>query len=141
MPSILIAEDDADDRFLLQTALEETRSEEKIKFVENGIELLNYLADLKEVKGEIPYPKFILLDLNMPKMDGRETLKILKSNNEFKKIPVIIFSTTKNEMEVRRCYDSGANTYVVKPVNFDSLVSTLEHICSYWIKTATLPPF
>lgn len=137
--SILIAEDDADDRFLMQTAWNESKSVEKIKFVENGIELLNYLHNLKESAGDIKYPKFILLDLNMPKMDGREALKNLKSNMEFKKIPVIIFSTTKNEMEVKRCYDLGANTYVVKPVSFDSLVNTFQHICTYWFNTATLP--
>ena len=137
--SILVAEDDADDRFLMQTALDETRSEEKIKFVENGIELLSYLDHLKEINGEIDFPKFILLDLNMPKMDGREALINLKANSAFKKIPVIIFSTTKNETEVRRCYDLGANTYIVKPVSFDSLVNTINHICTYWFKTATLP--
>ena len=137
--SILIAEDDADDRLLMQTALNEARSLEKIKFVENGIELLNYLDNLKEVNGDANYPKFILLDLNMPKMDGREALQIIKSHARFKKIPVIVFSTTKNELEVKRCYDLGANTYVVKPVSFDSLVNTIQHICSYWFKTATLP--
>jgi len=137
--SILIAEDDADDRFLMQTALDESKSEDKIKFVENGIELLNYLNGLKASNGDLPYPDFILLDLNMPKMDGREALKTLKSNAEFKKIPVIIFSTTKNELEVKRCYELGANTYVVKPVSFDSLVDTMQHIRNYWFKTATLP--
>jgi CheY-like chemotaxis protein len=137
--SILIAEDDADDRLLMQTALNEARSLEKIKFVDNGIELLNYLNNLKEVNGDANYPKFILLDLNMPKMDGREALQIIKTHARFKKIPVIVFSTTKNEIEVKRCYDLGANTYVVKPVSFDSLVNTIQHICSYWFKTATLP--
>ena len=72
--SILIAEDDADDRFLMQTALNEAKWEEEIKFVENGIELLNFLKDLKETGDEVTYPKFILLDLNMPKMDGRQAL-------------------------------------------------------------------
>lgn len=137
--SILIAEDDADDRFLMQTALDETGSEEKIKFVDNGIELLSYLDNLKERNGEEEYPKFILLDLNMPKMDGREALKNLKSNSTYKKIPVIVFSTTKNELEVKRCYDLGANTYIVKPVSFDSLVNTINHICTYWFQIATLP--
>ena len=138
---LLIAEDDADDRFLMQTALEETKWQAEIKFVENGIELLHYLENLKEIDGEIQYPKFILLDLNMPKMDGREALKQLKLNTQFKKIPVIIFSTTKNETEVKRCYELGANTYVVKPISFDSLVNMIQHIYTYWIKTATLPNF
>lgn len=140
--SILIAEDDADDRFLMQTALNEAKWEEEIKFVENGIELLSFLQNLKETAiGEITYPKFILLDLNMPKMDGRQALKELKSDSDFKKIPVIVFSTTKNDVEVKRCYELGANTYIVKPISFDSLVDMIQHICSYWIKTATLPSF
>jgi CheY-like chemotaxis protein len=137
--SILIAEDDADDRFLMQTALNETRSDQQIKFVENGLELLSFLDNLPEEDGEIAFPKFILLDLNMPKMDGREALKKIKASHTLRRIPVIVFSTTKNELEVKRCYELGANTYVVKPVSFDSLVTTIEDICSYWFHTATLP--
>ncbi|MBV9986268.1 MAG: response regulator [Chitinophagaceae bacterium] len=137
--SILIAEDDADDRFLMQTALKETRAGEKIQFVENGIELLSFLNDLPEVDGETKFPRFILLDLNMPKMDGREALKKIKSSNTLRKIPVIVFSTTKSDVEVKRCYELGANTYVVKPVSFDSLVNTIGDICDYWFQTATLP--
>jgi CheY-like chemotaxis protein len=129
--SILIAEDDADDRFLMQTALNETRSDGQVKFVENGLELLSFLDSLPEEDGEIAFPKFILLDLNMPKMDGREALKKIKASNTLRRIPVIVFSTTKNELEVKRCYDLGANTYVVKPVSFDSLVTTIHDICSY----------
>jgi CheY-like chemotaxis protein len=137
--SILIAEDDADDRFLMQTALNESRSDGQIKFVENGLELLSFLDNLPEEDGETAFPKFILLDLNMPKMDGREALKKIKSSHTLRRIPVIVFSTTKNELEVKRCYDLGANTYVVKPVSFDSLVTTIQDICSYWFQTATLP--
>src|SRR5665647_772554 len=129
---ILIAEDDADDRYLMKTALEETGITEDVEYVENGVEVMNYLESISEEKGELNYPKFILLDLNMPKMDGREVLKKIKSNDAYRKIPVIVLSTTKNQMEVKRCYDLGANTYVVKPASYDTLVETIREICTYW---------
>ena len=135
---ILVAEDDADDRYLLKTALAETGIKEDVTYVENGVELINYLNTLSEENGEINYPKFILLDLNMPKMDGREVLKMMKANEAYRKIPVIVFSTTKNQLEVKRCYDLGANSYVVKPVSYDTLVETIREICTYWFNTATL---
>jgi CheY-like chemotaxis protein len=74
----------------------------------------------------------------MPKMDGREVLKRLKTNEVYRKIPVIIFSTTKNQLEVNRCYDLGANTYVIKPMSYETLVDTVKQICNYWFRTATL---
>jgi CheY-like chemotaxis protein len=135
---ILIAEDDADDRYLMKTALEETGITEEVKYVENGVEVINYLQSISQENGDENYPKFILLDLNMPKMDGREVLKMIKSNELYRKIPVIVFSTTKNQLEVKRCYDLGANTYVVKPVSYDTLVETIREICIYWFNTATL---
>ncbi|MEO5893323.1 MAG: response regulator [Ferruginibacter sp.] len=135
---ILIAEDDADDRYLMKTALQETGITEEVEYVENGVEVISYLESLSEEDGEINYPKFILLDLNMPKMDGREVLKMMKSNDAYRKIPVIVFSTTKNQLEVKRCYELGANTYIVKPVSYDTLVDTIREICAYWFNTATL---
>ncbi len=135
---ILIAEDDADDRYLMKTALEETGITEDVAYVENGVEVISYLEAIKVENADEQFPKFILLDLNMPKMDGREVLKKIKSNDLYRKIPVIVFSTTKNQMEVKRCYDLGANTYVVKPVSYDTLVETIRVICSYWFNTATL---
>ena len=136
---ILIAEDDADDRFLMKTALDELGySDLRVEFVENGIELLEQLDHIRLQPAANKYPRFILLDLNMPKMDGRDVLKSIKNHEEFKKIPVIIFSTTKNQLEVKRCYDLGANTYIVKPVNFDLLVETVQQIRNYWLETATL---
>lgn len=135
---ILIAEDDADDRYLMKTALEETGITEVVEYVENGVEVMSFLESINEENGELNYPQFILLDLNMPKMDGREVLKKIKSNDSFRKIPVIVFSTTKNQLEVKRCYDLGANTYIVKPVTYDSLVDTIREICTYWFNTATL---
>jgi CheY-like chemotaxis protein len=138
---ILIAEDDADDRYLLQTAFSEIGYLEKIDFVENGIEVLNYLDTnyTHNNSDERALPGFILLDLNMPKKDGREVLKELKSHPVFKKIPVIVFTTTKNEIEIKRCYELGANSYVIKPISFDALLKVVENIRSYWFQTASIP--
>ncbi|CAN5573637.1 response regulator [soil metagenome] len=134
---ILIAEDDADDRFLLQTAFEEKGYSDKLEFVENGMELIAYL-DARQLINNNHYPKFILLDLNMPKKDGREVLKELKQHSLYKKIPIIIFTTTKNENEIRRCYEMGANTYVIKPASFNDLLNTIEQIRNYWLDTASI---
>jgi CheY-like chemotaxis protein len=138
---ILIAEDDADDRYLIQTAFSEIGYPEQIDFVENGIEVFSYLDNIcsNNDNEEKALPGFILLDLNMPKKDGREVLKELKQHPVFKKIPVIVFTTTKNEIEIRRCYELGANSYVVKPISFDALLKVVENIRSFWFQTASIP--
>ena len=136
---ILIAEDDADDRFLLQTAFAECGFQDDLHFVGNGVELFDFLDKSSNGKTERKTPAFILLDLNMPKKDGREALKELKENPRFKKIPVVVFTTTKNENEIKRCYELGANTYVVKPPSFDDLVSVIKQIRTYWVTVASTP--
>ena len=143
---ILIAEDDADDRFLLKAAFEENGFTDKLHFVENGVEVLEYLHAISQGKnlpagqaGEAKMPRFILLDLNMPKKDGREVLKEIKQNAVYKKIPVIIFSTTNNEQEMRRCYELGANSYITKPNSFENLIKTVAAFRSYWIHTTSIP--
>ena len=104
------------------------------------MELLNYLENiLVTYPDEKNLPCVILLDLNMPKKDGREALKELKQHPIFKKIPVIVFTTTKNEIEIKRCYELGANSYVVKPLTFDELLMVVENIRSYWFQTASIP--
>jgi CheY-like chemotaxis protein len=135
---IIVAEDDADDRYLMQTALAESGFRENVTFVDNGVDLLHRLESIEDMTVEAGFPRLILLDLNMPKMDGREVLKKIKSHDNFRRIPVVVFSTTKNQAEVRRCYDLGANTYIVKPVSYDILVETMKQLCTYWFKTATL---
>ena len=136
---ILVAEDDPDDRMLLQTAFIDKLLPERLEFVENGAELINYL---QEIAGNSEtgrtYPGVILLDLNMPKKNGRETLIEIKTNPQFKKIPVIIFTTTKNESEIKRCYELGANTYIVKPHNYDDLLRVLSELRKYWFGIASL---
>ena len=137
--SILIAEDEADDRFLLQAAFTENGFKDKLLFVENGVELVDYLVKLSQSGNSVKMPRFILLDLNMPKKDGREVLKEIKQNMDLKKIPVIIFSTTNNEQEMRRCYELGANSYITKPNSFENLIKTVAALRSYWIHTTSIP--
>lgn len=136
---ILIAEDDADDRFLLQAAFEENGFKDRLYFVENGVEAIEYLSSIKHKEKENNLPRFILLDLNMPKKDGREVLKELKQDPELKKIPIVIFSTTNNEQEMRRCYELGANSYITKPNSFESLLKTVAALRSYWMHTTSIP--
>lgn len=131
-PFILIAEDDVDDRMLLQTAFDEGNIDVKIEFVGNGSELLEFLDS------KTNYPRIILLDLNMPKKDGRETLREIKQHPVYKRIPVIVFTTTKNENEIARCYELGANTYVVKPDSFESLRKIAANLAEYWFNTASV---
>ena len=122
---ILIAEDDADDRLLLNTAFHETGYDGKLEFVSDGVELMSFLHSALEKE---LVPGLILLDLNMPRKGGREVLKEIKENKGFKKIPVIIFSTAKNESEVEKCYELGANSYVAKPENYHSLLQFVNNI-------------
>jgi len=137
---ILIAEDDADDRFLLTAAFEENGFRDRLHFVDNGVDLLEFLEQQVRYGNPVKMPNFILLDLNMPKKDGREVLKEIKQDPNYKKIPVIIFSTTNNEHEMRRCYELGANSYITKPNSFESLIKTVAALRSYWVHTSMTPP-
>lgn len=139
---ILIAEDDTDDRFLLQAAFQENGFTDQLHFVDNGVELMEFLmarSDQSQNSQPLLLPKFILLDLNMPKKDGREVLKEIKQHPELKKIPVVIFSTTNNEQEMRRCYELGANSYVTKPNSFEHLLKIVANLRGYWMHTTSLP--
>lgn len=134
---ILIAEDDADDRYLLKMAFAEKGLTDNIHFAENGKDVIEYLAKNKLHLQQLP--KLILLDLNMPQKDGRQVLREIKENSEYKKIPVVVFSTSKNEVVIEKCYELGANSYIIKPISFDGLLQVVEQIRAYWIQTASLP--
>jgi CheY-like chemotaxis protein len=139
---ILMADDDEDDRMLTAEALEESRLSNQIHFVENGEEALDYLyrrgryADPKLS----PRPGLILLDLNMPKKDGRETLREIKADPQLRRIPVVVLTTSRAECDVYRSYDLGANTYIAKPVTFDSMVEVMKILGNYWFTLVELPP-
>lgn len=131
---ILIAEDDADDRFLLKAAFQENGFTDRLHFVDNGVELMDFLRTIEaDDASSARFPRFILLDLNMPKKDGREVLREIKQHPLWKRIPVVIFSTTNNEQEMRRCYELGANSYVTKPNSFEHLLKIVANLRGYWM--------
>lgn len=135
---ILIAEDDTDDRFLLETAFSECGFQDPILFVQDGVELMDHLVHAQRNNGN-RQPALILLDLNMPKKDGREVLKQIKDDPELKKIPIVVFTTTRNEHDIKRCYELGANSYVVKPVSYDELLKVVSFIRNYWFDISSIP--
>jgi len=121
--TILLADDDADDRVLAQDALKESRLANDLRFVENGEELMDYLMRRGQYADPetSPKPGVILLDLNMPRKDGREALREIKSNPELRSIPVVVLTTSKAEEDIYRSYDLGVNSFITKPVTFDGL--------------------
>jgi CheY-like chemotaxis protein len=139
--TILIADDDADDRMMAKEALEECRLANAVYFVENGVELLAYLRRQGPFAepGAAPRPGLILLDLNMPKMDGREALREIKADALLRRTPIIVMTTSKAEEDIYRTYDLGVSSYVTKPVSFDGLVEVMKTIGRYWFDIVELP--
>jgi len=139
--TILMADDDADDRQLTSEALEDARLINDIRFVENGEELLEYLRRQGKYAPptEAPRPGIILLDLNMPRKDGRTVLKEIKQDPDLRTIPVVVLTTSKSDEDVYRSYDLGVNSYIVKPVTFEALVDTLQTLEKYWFEIVELP--
>ena len=137
---ILMADDDADDRLLAQDALAECKLPNELHFVENGDELLDYLHRRgKYSQTSAPRPGLILLDLNMPRKDGREALREIKADPELKRIPVIVLTTSKADTDISKIYDLGANSFISKPVTFDSLVRVMNILGNYWFQIVELP--
>lgn len=139
---ILLADDDEEDRMLAGNALEESRVVNDLRFVEDGEELLDYLYHRGRYSepGTSPTPGLILLDLNMPRKDGREALKEIKADADLRRIPVVVLTTSKAEEDIYRTYDLGANSFITKPVSFEGLVSVMRDIGRYWIEIVELPP-
>jgi two-component system response regulator len=140
--SIVVADDDADDRWMIKEAFEENRLSNEVEFVEDGEQLMAYLrreGEYSRLAGK-PYPGLILLDLNMPKMDGREALKEIKKDATLCRIPVVVLTTSKAEEDILRTYGLGVNSFITKPVGFESLVEIVRTLCSYWIEIVILPP-
>lgn len=135
---ILVADDDADDRFLIKEAFEESSLANTLDFVEDGVELMDYLKS--SYAGDKELPGLILLDLNMPKKDGREALKEIKSDPTLKRIPVVVLTTSKAEEDIFRTYDLGVNSFITKPVTFDGLVEVIQSLSNYWRQIVRLPP-
>jgi two-component system, response regulator len=139
-PTILMADDDPDDRMMMKEALEENNFSHALHFVEDGEELLDYLHRRgKFLSAKVCTPSLILLDLNMPKVDGREALRHIKSNINFKRIPVIVLTTSHAEEDVVTTYDLGVNSFISKPVHYNDLVLVAREISNYWFNTVLLP--
>ena len=140
LPVILMADDDPDDRMLAKEALSENRLANEIRFVEDGEQLVDYLKQQGKYNAEnAPKPGLVLLDLNMPKMDGREALKIIKSDSNLRKRPVIVLTTSKAEADILKSYELGVNSFITKPVTFDELVEVTRQIGRYWFGIVELP--
>ncbi|MEZ4663993.1 MAG: response regulator [Caldilineaceae bacterium] len=137
---ILVAEDDPDDRLLVREAFEESRLLNELRFVEDGEELIDYLHRRNKYAGEnTPYPGLILLDLNMPRKDGREALAEIKLDQRLRRIPVVVMTTSKAEEDILRTYDLGVSSFIVKPVTFEGLVDVMHTLGRYWFEIVELP--
>lgn len=139
--TILIADDDEEDRTLASDALRESRVANDLRFVEDGEQLLDYLRRTGKYSdpASAPFPGLILLDLNMPRKDGREALREIKADPNLKRVPVVVMTTSKLEEDVLRTYDLGANSFITKPVQFEALVRIMREIGRYWIEIVELP--
>lgn len=139
---ILVADDDADDRLMIKDAFEESRLGNPVDFVEDGVQLMEYLLRTSAYEGaqDVPYPGLILLDLNMPRKDGRTALREIKAHPELHRIPIVILTTSKAEEDIVRTYDLGVNSFICKPVTFDGLVEIVRTVGRYWIEIVALPP-
>jgi two-component system response regulator len=137
---ILMAEDDADDRLLAAEALEESRLMNELHCVNDGVELMDFLYR-RDKYADLPLPKIgiILLDLNMPRMDGREALEHIKTDPTLRSIPVVILTTSKTEEDILLSYRMGVSGFVTKPVSFQGLVEVMKSLGDYWFEIVKLP--
>jgi two-component system response regulator len=136
-----MADDDADDRQLTKEAFDEARLGNDLRFVEDGVELLDYLNQRGKFAdpAQSPRPSLILLDLNMPRKDGREALRELKADPRFRAIRVVILTTSKAEEDIARTYELSATSYITKPVTFEALVDVIRTLGKYWLEIVELP--
>ena len=133
---VLIADDDPEDQMLIEDAFEESRLPNALGFVEDGEELMDYLFRRNNYSdpSSSPRPGLILLDLNMPRKDGREALKEIKADPDLRKIPVVVMTTSSDEQDIACTYDLGANAFVTKPVTFEGLVEVVKELGRYWLQ-------
>ena len=126
---------------LAQFALVESRVPDDLRFVEDGEQLMDYLYRRGDYAkpGSAPQPDLILLDLNMPKKDGREAIKEIKADRILRRIPIVVLTTSKSEEDIQRSYDLGASSFISKPVSFEGLVDTMRTLGKYWLEAVILP--
>ena len=139
--TILLADDDADDRMMAGEALAESRLANDLRFVEDGEELMDYLLRRGKYAdpASSPRPAILLLDLNMPRKDGREALEEIKRDPKLRTIRVVVLTTSKAEEDIVRSYDLSAASYITKPVTFSGLVEVIKTLGKYWLEIVELP--
>jgi CheY-like chemotaxis protein len=139
--TILMADDDDDDRMLAKKALRGSRLANDMRFVVDGEDLMRYLRRQPPYAGGVgaPRPGIILLDLNMPKMDGREALSEIKNDSDLRQIPVVVLTTSRADEDIVRTYDLGVNSFITKPVTFEGLVDVMQTLSRYWFEIVDLP--
>lgn len=140
--NLLMADDDPDDRMMAIEALAESRLNNRLDTVRDGEELLAYLRheDPYADAERYPTPGLILLDLNMPRKDGREALAEIRADPRLRRIPIVVLTTSKAEEDILRSYDLGVNSFIVKPVTFSALVEVMSSLGRYWFEIVELPP-
>jgi CheY-like chemotaxis protein len=136
---ILLVEDNPGDERLTREALKEGKVYSNLHWVKDGVEAMEFLRRQGKYK-DVPRPDIILLDLNLPKKDGREVLQDIKNDNELKRIPVVVLTTSKAEEDVLRTYNLHANCYVTKPVDLEKFIVVVKSIDVFWLTVVTLPP-
>ena len=135
---ILLVEDSEADVYITRLALKQTSFPCRLSRACDGVEALRFLRH-EGSYGQAPRPDLILLDLNMPRMDGREVLRVLKQDQQLRRIPVVVLTTSRAQEDVERAYDLYANCYIPKPLDYDGLVRVMQMIEAFWLGTATLP--
>jgi CheY-like chemotaxis protein len=139
--NILVADDDEEDRLLVKEALEECQLNLKINFVQNGVELLDYLNNRNAFQDKEKYsaPCLVLLDLNMPKMDGWEALVEIKADDLLRVLPIVAFTTSKAEADILKTYRLGISSYITKPGTYGELLNSMQALCKYYLDVAKIP--
>lgn len=137
--AVLIADDNPGDRALIEKALHESGIDNRLFFAEDGQELLNYMNETVLYSDLHKSSHLILLDLNMPRLNGMDTLKILKTDHRFKQIPVVVLTSSSHDKDVNAAYQLGANSYFTKPSNYPQFLDLAKLLKTYWLKKSTLP--
>ena len=139
--TILVAEDDEEDRLLIQQAIQASPTSISVHFVENGEQALDFLLNKGKYIDQVKYarPGILLLDLNMPRMDGRELIEVLKNNPSFVNLPLVVLSTSNDNKDIEETYHLGANSFITKPSSFSGFVDVMKSLKQYWFDIVELP--
>ncbi len=139
--SVLLVEDNSADAHLIREFLNEISIDMNLHVVRNGKEAMDFLYKYHKYNDDKRCPNFVILDLNLPKMSGREVLKEIKNDDDLRRIPVMILTTSTAEEDIKECYNNYANCYITKPLDFDEFAKAMESIKIFWFNTAQLPKY